>query len=428
MDIRDDRNHVFNIRLAKLTGLYQTFDPRSLKIYRGQSVYHLVAIFIALCLCVFGMILCVSGVYYWENNMPLSIDFHWKSLMSLYLFYQMYIVVYYSDSIWNCLSITFYGFTSHSLRDRHILDRWREQSVLITTVLLATYITSLIIYFVSTLALSNDMLPVKNRDGTVSSYRQNLFNLYLFVTDETYNAHYYTFHLVEGSYLVSISMVFCVFDILLVTLCLAISCQMEMICTAFESVGHKSLGEDISLVECRDEIKKTPNKQDLIYDELKTIIMDHQAVMKIYDEFLSIFERILLTLVVVLSIMFIVLWFCFIMSFSKDSRFRSSGIFIVKMFCAIPPYLFKLFAVCYLFGNLHDQKDSIIFALYSSNWTEMDMKCKKLILLTMKMNNANYKKLKFTRTKIVNLEMFFKTTRDSYSILSVLINYIKNEV
>jgi len=54
------------------------------------------------------------------------------------------------------------------------------------------------------------------------------------------------------------------------------------------------------------------------------------------------------------------------------------------------------------------KKDSIVFPIYSSNWTEMDMKCKKLILLTMKMNNANQKKLKFTRTKIVNLEMFFK--------------------
>jgi len=38
----------------------------------------------------------------------------------------------------------------------------------------------------------------------------------------------------------------------------------------------------------------------------------------------------------------------------------------------------------------------------------MNMKCKKLILSTMKLNNTNNQKLKFTRTKIVNLEMFFK--------------------
>ena len=36
----------------------------------------------------------------------------------------------------------------------------------------------------------------------------------------------------------------------------------------------------------------------------------------------------------------------------------------------------------------------------------MDMKSKKLILLAMKLNNANQLKIKFTSTKIVNLAMF----------------------
>jgi len=54
------------------------------------------------------------------------------------------------------------------------------------------------------------------------------------------------------------------------------------------------------------------------------------------------------------------------------------------------------------------KKDSIIFALYRSNLTEMDMKCKQMILLTMKVNNAYHKKLRFIRTKIVNLEIFFR--------------------
>eukprot|EP00102_Acyrthosiphon_pisum_P024972 XP_016662182.1 PREDICTED: odorant receptor 46a-like [Acyrthosiphon pisum] len=112
------------------------------------------------------------------------------------------------------------------------------------------------------------------------------------------------------------------------------------------------------------------------------------------------------------------------MSFSDDDRFQTSDVIVKKMFCVIPSILFQIYMVCYLFGNIHNQKDSIIFALYSSNWTEMDMKCKKLILLTMKMNNANQKKLKFTRTKIVNLEMFYKTMGDCYTVISVLVNYI----
>lgn len=36
----------------------------------------------------------------------------------------------------------------------------------------------------------------------------------------------------------------------------------------------------------------------------------------------------------------------------------------------------------------------------------MDLKSKKMILFAMIMNNANKLKIKFTSTKIVNLEMF----------------------
>ncbi|CAI6366105.1 unnamed protein product [Macrosiphum euphorbiae] len=449
MDIRDDQNHVFNITLAKCTGIYQMLDPQTIR-YRGLNVYHFVVAFLTFYLCVIAMILNVSGVYYWTENLNLSIEYFWKGLLSMYLCYSMCTFIYYSDDIWKCLSITCYGFTSHSFRDKQIiLDRWRERSVLFTTILTVMYSTSMMMNYPSSLVLSNVIIPVKNHDGSVSNYRYNLFKLYLFVSDDTYNAHYNIFYIFEALCVISFLILFLLFDILLVTLCLAVLCQMQIVCTACESVGHKSLaGDDLSLVvywltftksflykdaimlylllDCRDEKKQLPNEHELIYDEIKTIIMDHQAVMKKYDTFLTLFKRVVLLQIVVLLMTFIILCICFVMSFSNDDRFKSSRIFTITIFCMVIPNLFKLFAMSYFFGNIVEQKDSIVYALYSSIWTEMDMRCKKLVLLTMKMNNANQKKLKFTRTKIVNLEMFFKTLCDSYSILSVLINCIKN--
>eukprot|EP00102_Acyrthosiphon_pisum_P020628 XP_016657838.1 PREDICTED: odorant receptor 46a-like [Acyrthosiphon pisum] len=152
--------------------------------------------------------------------------------------------------------------------------------------------------------------------------------------------------------------------------------------------------------------------------------MDHQAIMEKYKDFLSLFRRVMLAHIFISSLSVIALWFTFIMSFSNNDRFKTSELIVRKMFCAIPTILFQIFMVCYMFGKLHEQKDSIIFALYSSNWTEMDMKCKKLLLLTMKLNNANQKKLKFTRTRIVNMEMFFKTMGNCYTVISVLVNQI----
>ncbi|XP_022169059.1 odorant receptor 46a-like [Myzus persicae] len=156
--------------------------------------------------------------------------------------------------------------------------------------------------------------------------------------------------------------------------------------------------------------------------------MQHRAMMEKYEDFLILFRPMILLQIFVSSLSVILLLFTFMMGFSNVEIFEASTVVLTRLFCTTPPILIQLFTICYLYGNIHNQKDSIVFALYSSNWTEMDMKCKKLILLTMQLNNANHKKLKFTGTKIVNLEMFFKTMGDCYTVISVLVNYIQQNV
>jgi len=46
------------------------------------------------------------------------------------------------------------------------------------------------------------------------------------------------------------------------------------------------------------------------------------------------------------------------------------------------------------------------FALYSSDWTAMNIKYKNMLLFAMRMNDAEKLKLKISLRKIVNLEMF----------------------
>ncbi|XP_029348639.1 uncharacterized protein LOC107882930 [Acyrthosiphon pisum] len=425
IDIRNETNHVFNIKLAKLLGLYQILDPGALKC-RGRNIYHIVTSCLLLYACLISTILIISGLYYC-TNIPVSIDYFWKSVTTIYVIYKTWIIIHYSNDVWNCLSITRYDLTSLTDRNRHILDRWRERLAWLTNIYVIMYCMTLVLYLVITLAFSEVKSTVKNRDGSVGYYRQNALNLYLIATDDTYNVHYYTFYFIEASFVAFITLYFLIFDVLMVTLCFGMCCQMEIICSAFKSVGHKFVTDPHSPI---DDIKnQTSNEHDLIYDELKTIIMDHQVVMKKYEDFLTIFRRVMLLHIFVSSFTVILLWFTFIMSFSNDDRFKTSDVIIIRMICEIPSILFQIYMMCYLFGNINDQKDEIIFALYSSNWTEMDMKCKKLILLTMQLNNANQIKLKFTRTKIVNLEMFFKTMGHCYTVISVLVNHIqtKNE-
>jgi len=254
MDVRDENNHVFNIWLAKRVGLYQMFDPGT-KRYRGKNVYHIAMTFIVLYLSVIATMMNVSGIYYWKDNMPISIDYFWKAETWLFVFYKMWIVVYRSTDIWDCLSITWYGFTSFGHRNTCTLNRWRERSVRFTTAVTVMYLSSAVFYVAGTLAFRKDMIPVKNHDGSVGNYHQNVMNFYFVASDLTYNAHYYKFFFVETVTVVILSMLFIIFDVLLVTLCFATCCQMQMVSCAFESFGHdKPFRDDPRLFHHRSPI------------------------------------------------------------------------------------------------------------------------------------------------------------------------------
>jgi len=98
MDFLDENNHVFNIWLAKRVGLYQMLDPGTAR-HRGKNVYHIAMTFIVLYLSVIAAMMNVSGIYYWKDNMPISIDYFWKAEAFLFVFYKMWIIVYRSIDI-----------------------------------------------------------------------------------------------------------------------------------------------------------------------------------------------------------------------------------------------------------------------------------------------------------------------------------------
>lgn len=108
-------------------------------------------------------------------------------------------------------------------------------------VLIFMYWSSAVIYTISTQVFREDIIPMKNYDGSIDNYRQNVMNLYLIVSDETYNRHYYTFYLVKSLFLIFMTILFPIFDILLSILCFVICGQMQMIFSAFKSVSYKSI-------------------------------------------------------------------------------------------------------------------------------------------------------------------------------------------
>jgi len=56
------------------------------------------------------------------------------------------------------------------------------------------------------------------------------------------------------------------------------------------------------------------------------------------------------------------------------------------------------------------QRENINYGIYCCDWTSMDLRYRKLMLLTMRINKAIQILIRATPTKIVNLQLFVSVT------------------
>lgn len=244
MNIRRGEKRLSNTTLAKLLGLHQILNPKSAKLC-GFNVYHMIFGSFISYLILVSVMMCITGLYYWTNHRTEAI-LHFGT-MEIYLFtcYKMSILIRKSRKIWECFSITFFDFTPYGgCRDARLLEMWRYRIILITSAYaIASFFATLV--FVSSPAIfRNGLTTMKSLDGSQGKYRMNLLNLYAMWSAETYNIHFDIFYLVEVTSLVSFVFIDVMFDTLMITLCLAFVCQLQMINAAFESSGPKQFIED----------------------------------------------------------------------------------------------------------------------------------------------------------------------------------------
>lgn len=110
---------------------------------------------------------------------------------------------------------------------------------------------------------------------------------------------------------------------------------------------------------------------------------------------------------------------------------ESFQIFVVlKISSSIVLASSQLYMCCYLFGEMNIKVENIInllycfdqfftnvfffpvqrelvnLGIYSCNWTEMNLQFKKLLLFSMRMNNANRLMLKASPKRVINLQFY----------------------
>eukprot|EP00102_Acyrthosiphon_pisum_P024879 XP_016662089.1 PREDICTED: uncharacterized protein LOC107884465 [Acyrthosiphon pisum] len=94
---------------------------------------------------------------------------------------------------------------------------------------------------------------------------------------------------------------------------------------------------------------------------------------------------------------------------------------IIKLGSSALYMCLHLYLYCYLFDSMNIKSQSVNTGIYSCDWTKMDIQFKKLLLLTMQMNNANNLVIKASPKKIVNLQLFANIITMSYNVVSVML-------
>ncbi|VVC28588.1 Olfactory receptor, insect [Cinara cedri] len=424
MDTSRNMKYLYSLSLVKLIGLYQILDPKNFRIY-GFNAYHVGTVLS----CVYISAICVPsplGLYHWSNDLNAFVFYFGLVGNFVLTVFKMINIVYYSEDIRKCVEIARFGFiSSYQHYNMKIFKKWQKWLTRVSFVYVMTVSSLIVVWLISPWVLNKTMVKIKNVDGSYSEYRMNIYNMYLMVTPQMYNEHYMLFYAIEAILLVSFIYFQIVFDIILIIICSALTCQLEIICDAVQTLGYKrcQIGNDNDMEKNVMRSKATHKKAN----DLINIITDHQSVIKKLNDFYNIFRVMILPQILMVSNTHIQIWFIASMNFMVSGDETGNSILSIKLFSALPMFTFQLFMTCYLFGTINEKKDSIIFALYSSNWTEMDVETKKQIMFAMKMNNTNNSKMKFTLTKIVNLEMFTSMMRMCYSIFSMLVNYNRNK-
>lgn len=122
---------------------------------------------------------------------------------------------------------------------RNIFENWRKRILVVLYIYAVIYMLNFIFWNSGPHVLSNIKVKIQKLDGSYTETRLNIFNLNFFVSDDWYNEHFIIFYLIE----IMIELYFIyfnvLFDILMFIMCMSLSCQLEAISDAIQSLGHK---------------------------------------------------------------------------------------------------------------------------------------------------------------------------------------------
>lgn len=236
LDTSKDDNFVMSSVLAKYTGLYHIIDPNCPKLC-GHKISHLVVA----AMVAFTITFLASspiGFYHWANDTTQLVLQMMAFINFLLGSYKAATVVWHAEGIRTLLDVTRIDFVSTDQRSARVLRQCRAVSSTFVVWFAAINYCVLLAWTLLPVVVDGKYVLVKNLDGSSSDYLLNPFNMFFLVSSDTYNRWHVAFHLIELLLGLCFVLSMVLFDTFMVTMCLAITCQLKLISDAYENLGH----------------------------------------------------------------------------------------------------------------------------------------------------------------------------------------------
>lgn len=235
--MRVTESTVVNLPLFKLIGLYRMADPHGPKIF-DRNAFRLLIV-TAMWFTISLTAVSVIGLF-WNEQEYVDVNTIYETLLlqvnNVMTVVKLRTMVANSQTIWKLFDVSKVDFVSAKLENSDKLVECRQRT---------TRMTSFFVVFVFANNMCWIMLPIIFSHFNSDGRRTNALNfIYPLVTVHDYNAYFVVIYIIEtiGTCIISYGII--IFDVFLVSFCMAISAQYEVVQSKFE---HLELSNDCGI-------------------------------------------------------------------------------------------------------------------------------------------------------------------------------------
>ncbi|KAE9531902.1 hypothetical protein AGLY_010104 [Aphis glycines] len=445
MDGFNEQNILINFNIFKELQFYQIFYSSGIKIF-GLNTHQLFYIFyalVALCIKSYGISTLFSTNCKFLSYIDYFIIFYVVNQMYL-SFWKLFKCLNDRNRLLDLFKIAQLNFLTSEECTKYskVLYKHRDKNSKFVNYYLIFSFVVILQWFIFPIVI-NQILYFENSNVRA----QNIINLCFGVATLTYNKFVLIFYLLEIIVTSLTVYILIMMDTLIISLCSAIIYHQEVLIYAFKNIGYEDNPKIIQIftksVENAKICKRINPFGDYEYSLLEELIrINENKIILFYNKINNSIDR--WYRFILFNILHVLIHFVK-KSFKKTCHggvqhtnplchYTTAIVYHLNKVCMTPGsdtvltlikigstvlYITaRLFIYCYLFDSINKKRELVNYSIYCCNWTKMDLKFKKLLLLTLQMNDANRMVIKASPRKIINLQLFASSEYNS------LLNYL----